>query len=262
MAKMAGIRTALALGGGGTFGAYQAGVWKALHGVYEPDLVVGASIGALNGWLIASRCLPEALIEEWLSPRTAAILRPRFPRTLSGGCIGREAFEALVRDFTLRFTPAIPFAAVVSEMPTLRRRAVLAPEATWRHLCASCSVPLLMPQYRLEGRWCIDGGLVSSVPVRAAAALGATKILAVRILPRRAPLWVRAARAVLLGWSRGERREPCAAEVAMIEPEPALGEYAEMAAWRPGRVREWIERGFEDARAALAGLDSGRNVLR
>ena len=36
------------------FGAYQAGVWKALSGKFAPDIVVGASIGAFNGWYVAS----------------------------------------------------------------------------------------------------------------------------------------------------------------------------------------------------------------
>lgn len=253
--------TALVLGGGGMFGAYQAGVWKALKGVLNPSLVVGASIGALNGWLIASRCDPEALIEEWLSPEIAGILRLRFPRSLSGGLIDREAFERYVKDLASRFTPVVPYAAVVSEMPSLRRRAVATPEVTWEHLCASCSVPLLMPQYKPGGRWLIDGGLVSSVPVSAAVSLGAERILAVRIIPRRAPLWVRAGRAILLAFSPREKRSPGAAQVVMIEPEPALGEYSQMAEWRRDLIREWINRGYEDGRAVLARLDSGQNIL-
>src|SRR6185436_480327 len=49
-------RTALVLSGGGMFGAYQAGVWAALHHSIQLDMVVGASIGCLNGWLIAGGC--------------------------------------------------------------------------------------------------------------------------------------------------------------------------------------------------------------
>ena len=44
----------LVLQGGGALGAYQAGVYQALHeaGV-EPDWIVGTSIGAINASLIA-----------------------------------------------------------------------------------------------------------------------------------------------------------------------------------------------------------------
>src|SRR2546427_8151414 len=41
-------KTALVLSGGGMFGAYQAGVWKALSHELSPDIVVGASVGALD----------------------------------------------------------------------------------------------------------------------------------------------------------------------------------------------------------------------
>ena len=44
----------LVLQGGGALGAYQAGVYQALHEAgFEPDLVIGTSIGAINASLIA-----------------------------------------------------------------------------------------------------------------------------------------------------------------------------------------------------------------
>ena len=45
---------ALTLQGGGALGAYQAGIYQALHeaGV-EPDSIAGVSIGAINGAIIA-----------------------------------------------------------------------------------------------------------------------------------------------------------------------------------------------------------------
>ncbi len=44
----------LVLQGGGALGAYQAGVYQALHeSGFEPDWVIGTSIGAINGALIA-----------------------------------------------------------------------------------------------------------------------------------------------------------------------------------------------------------------
>src|ERR1700743_3590422 len=44
----------LVLQGGGALGAYQAGVYEALHDAgIEPDWVIGTSIGAINGAIIA-----------------------------------------------------------------------------------------------------------------------------------------------------------------------------------------------------------------
>lgn len=49
-----GCRIALVLAGGNALGAYQAGVYQALHqGGLMPDWVVGTSIGAINGAIIA-----------------------------------------------------------------------------------------------------------------------------------------------------------------------------------------------------------------
>ena len=52
----------LALQGGGALGAYQAGVYQAMHeqGI-EPDWVIGTSIGAINGGLIAGNPVPQRL---------------------------------------------------------------------------------------------------------------------------------------------------------------------------------------------------------
>ena len=41
--------TALVLSAGGMYGAYQAGAWRVLAERFQPDLIVGASIGAVNG---------------------------------------------------------------------------------------------------------------------------------------------------------------------------------------------------------------------
>jgi NTE family protein len=55
-------RIALVLQGGGALGAYQAGVYQALdeHGLC-PDWVVGTSIGAINGALIAGNAPSQRL---------------------------------------------------------------------------------------------------------------------------------------------------------------------------------------------------------
>src|ERR1035441_9044663 len=59
------------------FGAYQAGVWKALQPVFRPDVVIGCSVGSINGWAIASGIPGDELIRTWLDPRTATLMTPR-----------------------------------------------------------------------------------------------------------------------------------------------------------------------------------------
>src|SRR6201992_2200249 len=59
----------LVLQGGGALGAYQAGVFEALHDAgIEPDWVIGTSIGAINGAIIAGNRVEqrvERLQEFW-----------------------------------------------------------------------------------------------------------------------------------------------------------------------------------------------------
>ena len=56
-------QVALVLQGGGALGAYQAGVYQALHEAgIEPDFVAGVSIGAINGAIIAGNA-PEHRID-------------------------------------------------------------------------------------------------------------------------------------------------------------------------------------------------------
>ena len=47
-------KRAVVLSGGGAKGGYQIGVWKVLRQMgFTPDIVVGTSVGALNGALMA-----------------------------------------------------------------------------------------------------------------------------------------------------------------------------------------------------------------
>ncbi len=70
---------ALVLQGGGALGAYQVGVYEALHeaGV-EPDWVIGTSIGAINGAIIAGNppeTRMERLMEFWRMVRSDEVAK-------------------------------------------------------------------------------------------------------------------------------------------------------------------------------------------
>src|SRR5215470_16751818 len=55
-------QTVLVLQGGGALGAYQAGVYQALHEAnIEPDWIIGTSIGAINASLIAGNPTSQRL---------------------------------------------------------------------------------------------------------------------------------------------------------------------------------------------------------
>ena len=73
--------------------------------------------------------------------------------------------------------PGWIIAVVVTDLLRLKPGIFRGSEVTWRHLAASCAVPLVLPQVRIDGRWYSDGGLLNPLPVYAAVELGATEIL-------------------------------------------------------------------------------------
>ncbi len=239
--------TALVLSAGGMFGAYQAGVWKALAGELRPDLVLGASIGALNGWAIAGGCDPEELERYWLDERSR--LRPAFPRSLRHGVLDSAAFDRRVRELFDAFRPRTRYAVVLTELLKLRPRIFKDAEVTWEHLAASCAVLGCFEQRRIGGCIYSDGGLLSVLPVWAARELGATRIVAVNALPQMPSA---AVRMLVGGLRRMSGFRPGASDppgAIRIEPREPLGSATDLLRWNRDKVARWIEQGERDAAA-------------
>ncbi len=248
-------KLALVLGGGGMFGAYEAGVWLALQNRFDFDLVAGASIGALNGWFAASGCPAQEWVETWLDLAPAAMPRFRFPRRPLGGVVQSEVFEEFVQGLHSRFPPRVPFTVALTDLLRLEPYAVSTPRVEWIHLAASCAVFGIFPQYRIDGHLTTDGGLLGSVPLWAAERAGATHMVAVNILPRGGPPWLRVARSALLSAARNVPAPPRDARVLTIEHPSALGAPREMIFWSRESASRFVELGRRDAEAALPGID-------
>jgi NTE family protein len=98
----------LVLQGGGALGAYQAGVYEALHEAsIEPDWVVGTSIGAINSALIAGNPPKQRLgrlHEFWkrVEQNACAHVRPLMFRPLGNAAVNWMTVVAGIRAF---FTP-------------------------------------------------------------------------------------------------------------------------------------------------------------
>ena len=161
-------KTALVLSAGGMFGAYQAGAWRELSTRFQPDIVVGTSVGALNGWAIAGGCPPDELIRCWSDQSSGAFLAlaspsPAVARVSSMTPVSpvafRSSFPLLRRGFRSAWS--------LTDALRLRPRLVRSEEITWQHLAAACAIPLGLPPVRIDGRWYTDGGVLD-----VAAALG------------------------------------------------------------------------------------------
>jgi NTE family protein len=249
-------KTALVLSGGGLFGAYQSGAWLRLSQSVSIDLVAATSVGALNGWWIASKSSAQHLTERWLDPSAAALtaLRPSWR-----GLLDWEALEDAVRRLTAAMSPVMPFGVTMVEFPRLRQRLVCSPEVTWRHLVAACSMPGGYPPRKIDGRWWVDGGVLDALPVWAAAEMGATRAIAINVLAVPPSKFLRgAARAVRALASK--RPSAPGVEVLHISPPQALGTVRDTQTWRPDLIRRWIDQGFEDAARALKNAPGHWNV--
>ena len=234
-------KTALVLSAGAMFGAYHAGVWKGLAGRFQPDLIVGSSVGVLSGWVMASGCAPEGLERLWLDAETGRLLRFRRQTQLM------RRIEELHR----AYTPRIPFGMIALELPSLRLRLFqntgLVNEITPRHLLASCSIPLWFPAVRINGLRLADGGVRSTLPVWAAAQMGATRVLAVDCLPVGWQGWYR--------WPAGmlvpDRPAAPDLEVTILRPSQPLGGLSDILFWKRDNVARWIELGERDAASLI-----------
>jgi NTE family protein len=224
------VKLALVLSGGGMFGAWQAGAWRALADRMQPDLIVGASVGSLNGYAISGGATPQELCDFWMQPDVGSLARlPDTIRALMG-----------------RYSPSTEYAVVLTDLLRLKPRIFSGSEISWRHLAASCAIPGVLRQYRIDGRWYSDGGLLNPLPVYAAVDLGATHIVAFH------PLWPQTAfiQPAVRGFVRifGHHPPlPTGVELVTIRTEP-LGSLHDALHWRRGNIERWIEAGYQAAR--------------
>ncbi len=226
---------ALVVSGGGLFGAWQAGVWSVLAKRVNPDLVVGASVGSLNGYLIASGAPPEKLREMWLDP-----------------ALGRfEDLASNIRRMMAQHTPKIPFAVTATELPRMKPRIFRGSEITWQHLAASCALPFAFPQVRIGSHWYSDGGLLGALPLWAAAELGATRMIGLQALPQSPSWWLHQFVRAFRGVAGHNPSVPAGIEVLEIRPGQRLGSVRDTIQWKRSNIERWLDQGADDAARAV-----------
>jgi NTE family protein len=185
--------TAFVLGGGGVLGAAEVGMLRALfeHGI-RPDLIVGTSVGAINGALVAADPSPggadrlRGLWEQLTSRgvfagsvlsrmgtlvRTGTHVHPREPlRDLLAAHLPVRTFAEL----------QVPFQCVAASIERAAER-WFTDGALVDAVLASCAVPGLLPPVELDGEHYLDGGLVHSIPVGRAVSLGAGTVYVLHV---------------------------------------------------------------------------------
>jgi NTE family protein len=175
---------AFVLGGGGVLGAHEVGMLQALaQAAIRPDLILGTSVGAINGVFVAADPDPAAAV-----PRLAEVWRDAAGEAFRGSLFGRV--RTLARSGT-HLHENEPLRRLLEELPVKRIEGLPVPfqcvaasieraAAHWFDsgpivpaVLASAAVPGLLPPVRVGREHFFDGGLVHSIPVGRAVKLGA-----------------------------------------------------------------------------------------
>jgi NTE family protein len=200
---MSGV--AFVLGGGGNLGAHEVGMLRALleRGIL-PDLVVGTSIGAINGAAVAADPTPAAvarLADMWTGMESSGVF--------AGSLLGRLGTLARTRTHLhdndeLRRLLAETLPVERIEDLRVRFECVAASiESATEHwfthgplvdaVLASSAVPGILPPVEVDGEHFLDGGIVNSIPVGRAVGQGARTIYVMHVgridRPLEPPRW-------------------------------------------------------------------------
>ena len=176
-------KIALVLGGGGLKGFAHIGVLRAFEELgIEPAVIAGTSIGSL----IAAAYVGGVPVAEMAERARALRRRDLFRLNRMGMVLERMRSPSIYLDGPLRevvasVVPDRKFselpktllvntvdleqgAQIVWGLPGLRNASVR--EA----VCASCALPGFFPPIEIEGRLCVDGGVIDNLPVAIASA--------------------------------------------------------------------------------------------
>jgi NTE family protein len=197
----------LVLQGGGALGAYQLGVYQAMHEAgLEPDWVIGTSIGAINGAIIAGNP-PEHRLERlrqfWERMERNALGVTSLPRAVANAVtvgqgvpaffepnpaawwnpdahVGiehasyyqttplRATLEALIDyDYLNNQQPRFTVGAVNARTGAMRYFDSSRDVLTADHVMASGALPPAFPAVRIDGEPYWDGGIYSNTPIEA-----------------------------------------------------------------------------------------------
>ena len=180
-------RTAFVMAGGGSLGAVEVGMLRALldKGI-APDFVVGASAGAINGAFFASEPTAhgvDRLAEIWCGLRRRDLFPFSFANLFGllsgrGHVCGHDGLRRLLQRH-LRYRTleeaAIPIHVVASDLVS-GDEVLLSAGPAVEAVLASAAIPGVFPPVEIAGRLLVDGGVANNTPISSAIRLGATRI--------------------------------------------------------------------------------------
>ncbi len=181
--------TAFVFAGGGSLGAVEVGMLEALveEGIF-PDLIVGASVGAINGAYFAAypdRDGVRALARIWRGLHR----RDVFPFSPLGSLFSLMSLRnhllspAPLRRLIARHLPyrdlsktAVPVHVVATNVLT-GTEVILSSGPAVEAVLSSAAIPAVFPPVKLGGHYLADGGVANNTPISVAVKLGADRII-------------------------------------------------------------------------------------
>ena len=149
-----------------------------------PELIVGSSVGAINGAWIADGGGADDLAALWRSLRRQDLF-PTRPLLGLRAFLGRASHyvpDAGLRrlleqnvSFTNLEDAPIPLAVVATEIPS-GAEVVLQKGPAVEAILASAALPAVFPPVQIDERLLIDGGVVNNTPISTAIELGASEV--------------------------------------------------------------------------------------
>lgn len=189
-------RTALVLGGGGSRGAYEAGVWQALSELgIDIDIVTGCSVGAINAAMVVQGDL-ELTAKLWREMETHMVFDvPEGSQPLEyareivfnhgAGTSGlKKLLEEYIDEDLIRRLP-MDYGIPVVSLPTFEAHYMFKEDIPHGklidYIIASASAFPAIHSYEIDGTDYIDGGYADEIPVGMAMQKGATHVIAVNL---------------------------------------------------------------------------------
>lgn len=192
------MTTAFVLGGGGVLGAVEVGMLRALleRGI-RPDLVLGTSVGALNGAMVArdpSPAVIERMTELWEAAADGGDVYGDRPLRTVRRAVSTGTHIYSAKPLVTRLREEFGEAGF-EELEVPLQVCAASIERSAEHwftegpiveaIVASAAVPGLLPPARVETAYGVehflDGGIVNSIPVGRAVELGADRIFVLQV---------------------------------------------------------------------------------
>lgn len=179
-------KTALVLGGGGSRGAYEIGVWQALRELGIPiHIVTGTSVGAINGALIAQDAF-DLSVQLWREIETSMVFNVEIKDILANSGIGSSKLKKLLQQYIDESAvrkSTIEYGLVTAELPSMAPKFFMKKEIPEgmlvEYILASSTLFPAMKSHEINSVKFIDGGFTDNLPVGLALDHGATHVVAV-----------------------------------------------------------------------------------